>query len=191
MIKIERDPPVGTLGHDIDGAGHRENIANERGLGRHLDADQRRLLLLVGNFLLVQLAFGLARAAHKLVDHLLRQTWRRAIPVVRQQINVESFGGRDAVDFHFVRQRNPDCAAIGVAARNTYKSGSARVELLDSHCDRLLEGNDDNCARNADIGFDGLIKMKEQPHKAAIGDCLDLAFDRIVRARAKGPPEKN
>jgi hypothetical protein len=33
--------------------------------------------------------------------------------------------------------------------------------------------------------------MKEQPHKAAIGDCLDLTFDRIVRTRAKGPPEKN
>jgi hypothetical protein len=90
-----------------------------------------------------------------------------------------------------VRQGNPDCATIGIAARNTYKSGSARVELLDSHCDRLLEGNDDNCSRNADIGFDGLIKMKEQPHKAAVGDCLDLAFDRIICARAKRPPKKN
>jgi len=56
---------------------------------------------------------------------------------------------------------------------------------------RLLEGNDDNRARNTDIGFDGFVKMKEQPYKAAIGDCLDLAFDRIVRARDKGPREKN
>src|SRR6185312_9188404 len=105
------------------GAGHRENESNERGLGRHLDADQRRLLLLVSNFLLVQLAFGLARAPHELVDHLPRQTWRRAIPVVGQEIDVESFGGRDAVDFHLVRQRNSDCSSIWIAPRNANKSG--------------------------------------------------------------------
>ena len=76
--------------------------------------------MLVGNFLLMQLAFGLARAAHKFVDHLLWQTWRRAIPVVRQEIDVKTFGGSDAVDFHLLRQRNSDCTPIGVAARNTY-----------------------------------------------------------------------
>ena len=81
--------------------------------------------MLVGNFLLMQLAFGLARAAYKLVDHLLRQTRRRAIPVVRQKINVKAFGGGDRVDFHLLRQRNSDCAPIGVTARNTYEPGSA------------------------------------------------------------------
>src|SRR5262249_31072263 len=136
-------------------------------------------------------AFSLARAADELVDHLLRQTRRGAFPVIRQKINIKAFGGGDCVDFHFLCQRNSDRASIRIAARNTYKRGGARTELLDSHRDRLLEVDDDDRTRHTYVGFDDLIKMKEQPHKAAVGDCFDLAFDRVVCPRTKGRSEEN
>ncbi len=167
LVEIERQPSVSAFGHDIDRAGHCKNVADEGRLGRDLDADHRRLFLFLCGALLMQLAFGIARAAHEFVDHFLRNTRHRAFPTVRQKIDIEPLSRDDRVDLHCSHQRNADCTAVRVSACGAYIFGSIDVELFNSDRHRFIEGDNYNCAGNARCRLDRFVEVKQQPQIAA------------------------
>src|SRR6185437_11009908 len=173
------------LGHHIDRAGHRESETNESWLAGNFHADGRRLLLLVGDLLLVQLTLGLARAAHEFIDHFLRQPRVRTLPAVRQEVDIKAFSGCDRIDLYLLRQRNSDCTAVRISPCRADIARGTRVEFLDRNRNRLLEVDDNDRAGDAHAGFDRLVEMKQESCKTPVGRDLDVALDRIVGARAQ------
>ena len=183
LIEIERELAIGAFRHDVGRVRHFEHITGEGRLAGDLDPDHRRLLLFRGQLLLTQLPFGLARAARKLVDHLLRQAGQDAGPGLRHQIDIKPFDGPDRVDFHRARQRDADRFAVGIVPRRAHIVGGAGIEAIDRDRHRLLEADHHDRAGDVDIRLDFLLEAEQQPRIAAVGEDLDLAFDRLSSFR--------
>ena len=149
-----------------------------------------RLLLLVGQALLMQLAFGVARAARQFVDHLLRQAGHHALPVVRQDVDIEPLGGGDQIDLHLAGQRDADRAAVGIAPRRADIIRGAGIDAIDRDIHRLLEGDHHDRAGDADLRLDLLVEAEHQPRITAVGGDVEFAFDRLGGIGAAGENQR-
>ena len=134
--------------------------------------------------LLAQLAFGLARAAGELLDHLLRQAGLQAGPGLGQQIDEQPLAGGHRIDLHLARERDADRGAVGIAPRGADIVGRAGIEAVDRDRDRLLERHHHDRTGDLDVGRHFLLEAEHQPRIAAVGGDLDLALDRLVGERA-------
>ena len=182
-VEIEHEPAVALLGNDIDALGQIEHVAHEGRLAGDPHADGGRLALLVGGALAMQLAFGLARAAGEVVDHLLRRAGHHADPGLRQQVDEQPIGRGYGVDLHFVGERDADDGAVGIETRGAdVAAGAAEAGDIDGH--RLLEAHHQDRKFDVDARRHFPVEAESETRKAAVGVDIDLALDRFGGARA-------
>ncbi len=190
LVEIERELVVVAVGDDVGTIRELEYVADKGGLARHLDPDRRRLALLGGKALAMELALGLTRAVGKILDHLLRQAGRHARPWLGQQIDIEPLRRGDGMHLHLLDQRDADRGAVGIDARRADIAGGGLIETIDGDGDRFLERHHDDRKVEADRRSHRLVEAEHQARIAVIVEDLDLALDRIVGARRQAHREQ-
>ncbi len=171
---------------DVDRLVRREDVAPE---GRQRDELRLDLHLFGGRPLrrLARQPFRLLGAPRQLLDHLLRQAGRDALPVGRQEVDVELLGGRRRADLHRLVQGEPHGGAVRVAPHHVHVARQAGPDALDREVDGLGEGDHGDAAGDLDPG--GRDVVLEGQHEAAVAVVLagrDRRRRRVRGARRDG-----
>jgi hypothetical protein len=134
-----------------------------------------------------------AGAAGEPLDHLARQSGRRAVPALGQQVDVEPVAGGHRVHRHPGRERDANGPPVGVAPGGADIIAGALAHAVDIQVDRPVKADDHDVVGDANLGLDVVSERKDQPGKAVFDGRADRALDRLgcgrSREKQRGPDE--
>ena len=182
--RVERERQLLVVEHrgGADAVGHLEHEAHEGRLHQRAHADRRPLLGAAPRRAAARSARSAARArsASSRTTSIGRRGGGPLQPSGSKSTKVRSPAFM-VLMVHPPRQRQPDRAAVGIAARGGDVVGRAFGKTVDGNVDRSIEADHDDGAGGRDLGGDVLGELEHQPGIAAGWRKTRLALDRIGR----------
>jgi hypothetical protein len=129
---------------------------------------------------------GLAGAPGEVFDDLGGKAGRETSPVRRQEVDEDLFAGLKDVDLHRPDQRQPQAAAVRVAADLGHRAAQIGREAFLLHRDRARKGDDHNPGCRARRHLGDRIEFEQDAGEAL---CLGAARSESARLRGAEPGE--